>query len=327
MSEQKHKMNSVNLKMVLTVTGLVMMGMIGSNVLSIYGDTIAPTSMSLTNDSPLKQFQSGTASKDIKCNNGLQLVIKTKDDSPACVKPSTAITLVSWGWAKSIIKNTTAPTGGQASNKTITLADNGKSITLNTGESFLLKLGESYNWNIVVDNQTVLSRMTNVMVVRGAQGIYEAHNPGQTTLTGVGDPLCLSAVPSCKMPSIHFQLGVVVMQMSDNTNSSLAVLTEKDQYGIGEAVNITITNTGNTRLFPNGWGYSINGIDGSHYAPNGVLRMMLVALTPGNSTHWTWDQLDANGTQVLPGKYNITASYSEENASRQVYGSRMIEIR
>jgi nitrous oxidase accessory protein len=58
----------------------------------------------------------------------------------------------------------------------ITLADNGKTITLQGNESFLLKLGEDYDWNVTVDNQTVLSRVPNVLVIRGAQGIYKAHN-------------------------------------------------------------------------------------------------------------------------------------------------------
>ena len=110
------------------------------------------------------------------------------------------------------------------------------------------------------------------------------------------------------------------------TSKSLVVLTEKDQYGIGEIINFTITNNGNTRLFPDGWGYSINGSDGNRYAPNGVLKMMIVALPPGNSINWTWDQMDGNSTQVIPGKYTITASYTEENTQKQISSSKTIEI-
>jgi len=57
--------------------------------------------------SPLKQFKSGIAAKDVKCK-GLQLVIKSKDGSPACVKSYTAIVLVERGWAKVLTtENTT----------------------------------------------------------------------------------------------------------------------------------------------------------------------------------------------------------------------------
>ena len=51
--------------------------------------------------SPLKQFKSGIAAQDVTCKKGLQLVIKSKDNSPACVYSSTAAKLVTLGWAKS----------------------------------------------------------------------------------------------------------------------------------------------------------------------------------------------------------------------------------
>ncbi len=50
-------------------------------------------------DSPLKQFKSGIAANNIKCDNGLSLVIKAEDNSPACVKPDTAQKLTEGGWA------------------------------------------------------------------------------------------------------------------------------------------------------------------------------------------------------------------------------------
>lgn len=102
------------------------------------------------------------------------------------------------------------------------------------------------------------------------------------------------------------------------TNPSIQITTNKEQYKTGETVNFTITNDGNTRLFPKGWGYSIIGMDGKQYAPNGVLRMMLVALPPGQSMHWTWDQLDSNSTQVNSGNYRIIGSYIEEGTEKEV---------
>jgi hypothetical protein len=164
----------------------------------------------------------------------------------------------------------------------------------------------------------------NIMVVRGAQGIYDAHNPGQAILSGVGDPWCLTSIPSCKMPSILFKINVTVA--SDNTNSNLSVSTEKDQYAIGEPINITITNNGDARLAPIGWGYSIVGTDGKQYAPSGVLRMMLVMLIPGNSVHWSWNQMDGNGTQAPTGNYTITTSYTEVGTSKEITDSKIIEI-
>jgi hypothetical protein len=92
----------------------------------------------------------------------------------------------------------------------ITLADNGKTITLLTGQSFLLQLGEDNVWTVSVDDQSVLKRMINVMVIRGAQGIYVAGKPGTTTLSATGDPICLQNQPPCAAPSIQFKITVIV---------------------------------------------------------------------------------------------------------------------
>ena len=48
--------------------------------------------------SPLKQFKSGISRQDIACKENLQLVIKWKDGSRACVKHSTADILTQRGW-------------------------------------------------------------------------------------------------------------------------------------------------------------------------------------------------------------------------------------
>jgi hypothetical protein len=50
----------------------------------------------------------------------------------------------------------------------VTLDNQGKTITLVVGESFLLKLGETYNWGVAISNQAVLSRVMNIAVIRGA---------------------------------------------------------------------------------------------------------------------------------------------------------------
>ena len=60
---------------------------------------------SLSIMSPLKQFKSGVASKDVQCKESLQLVIKVKDGSPACVKPDDAYILIYRGWAKEFIQS------------------------------------------------------------------------------------------------------------------------------------------------------------------------------------------------------------------------------
>jgi hypothetical protein len=102
-----------------------------------------------------------------------------------------------------------ASQAGQGS-RIVTLADSGKTLFLHRGESFLLKLGEGFDWTIKIDNRSIVRRVPNVMVVRGAQGIYRAHNAGSTKLTAVGDPLCRKATPACAAPSRLFTLKIRV---------------------------------------------------------------------------------------------------------------------
>jgi len=97
-----------------------------------------------------------------------------------------------------------------ASSQTVTLADNGKTITLRVGDSFLLQLGEDYNWTPAVDDQTIVSRANSITVAQGTQGVYDALKAGKTTLTAAGDPPCLQLTPPCKRPSIVFEIQIVV---------------------------------------------------------------------------------------------------------------------
>lgn len=51
--------------------------------------------------SPHKQVSSGTNSEDVICTDGLELIFKSTNNSPACVKPSTAEKLIQRGWGTS----------------------------------------------------------------------------------------------------------------------------------------------------------------------------------------------------------------------------------
>lgn len=102
-------------------------------------------------------------------------------------------------------------TGGAVEGQsTITLEDNGKTFNLHVGEGFLLKLGEGYDWQINISDQNVLSRVKNMAVIRGAQGIYQALKPGTVSVSATGDPECRKSRPACGMPSILVEFTVVV---------------------------------------------------------------------------------------------------------------------
>jgi len=62
--------------------------------------TIEPAQIVINyDDPPLKQFRAGIPSKEIKCKEGLDLVIKVSSGSPACVKPQSKQKLLELGWA------------------------------------------------------------------------------------------------------------------------------------------------------------------------------------------------------------------------------------
>ncbi len=52
-------------------------------------------------DPPIRQIKHGVSPHNIKCGNEFTLVLKSTDNSPACVKPSTVNVLVARGWALS----------------------------------------------------------------------------------------------------------------------------------------------------------------------------------------------------------------------------------
>jgi len=53
---------------------------------------------------PLQQHKKGVNIGNIECRHGLLLIMKSKDHTPACVKPESVTKLVAWGWAKNHVE-------------------------------------------------------------------------------------------------------------------------------------------------------------------------------------------------------------------------------
>jgi hypothetical protein len=79
-------------------------GMVSKDITINPNNTINVTSTERLEvfDSPLTQYKSGIKTDNVKCNTGLELVIKAEDGSPACVSPDTANVLIERGWATNI---------------------------------------------------------------------------------------------------------------------------------------------------------------------------------------------------------------------------------
>jgi len=102
------------------------------------------------------------------------------------------------------------PPGGT---QMVTLADNGQTITLFRGMSFVLSLGSDLDWQVQITDEAIVSRDPSAAPPVDSQGVYIAKQPGQTALTATGTPKCYNAVPRCLAPSRSFRIQIVVKQL------------------------------------------------------------------------------------------------------------------
>jgi plastocyanin len=122
---------------------------------------------------PLKQLKSGIMIQDIKCVEGMQLVLKAEDNSPACVKPTTAQELVKRGWAKS------PPTQAALNNET------GQGDMFNKPDNILIS--DQFNNRVVEVNPS-----TKDIVWSFGSGNPTLCNPGPGAIIGTNDAERLS---------------------------------------------------------------------------------------------------------------------------------------
>ena len=103
---EKAKIGKYEIPLYLTADGDVCCGTAGPSIILNVGkdfgpDVIPDNKLSIWGLSPLKQFKSGISALDVRCKEGLILVTKAGDNSPACVHPLTFNKLVERGWANS----------------------------------------------------------------------------------------------------------------------------------------------------------------------------------------------------------------------------------
>jgi hypothetical protein len=85
----------------------------------------------------------------------------------------------------------------------ITIADAGQTVTLRQGERFSLELGDGYLWNVIIADDTIVGPVDD-------GSVYEALQPGSTTLLVSGDPGCSRARYRCLIPSLSFEVQLLV---------------------------------------------------------------------------------------------------------------------
>jgi hypothetical protein len=103
-----------------------------------------------------------------------------------------------------------AASASPSTSATVTLANDGRTIMLRPGQRALVNLGDELDWTVQVDDDSIVSLVPGVTVMRGAQGIYQANRVGQTVLRATGEPVCRRAQPACAQPSRAFALIIAV---------------------------------------------------------------------------------------------------------------------
>jgi hypothetical protein len=125
--------------------------------------------------------------------------------------PSAVATPVATPAVTTVPIRTPIPSAGQpaAAPLVVTAADNGTTLHLAVGQQLLLDLGSAVDWAVTVADQRVVGRVIGVLVIRGAQGIYEARTAGTTLLSAIGSPPCPSG-GACPLFRLGFRLTIVV---------------------------------------------------------------------------------------------------------------------
>ena len=87
----------------------------------------------------------------------------------------------STAYAQNILTTTATVT-----TRTIGYSYNGKMITMNVGDEFVLNLGDKYSWSPMTDNADVLDKVQSITGIYGSQGVFKAMAPGKATLKAIG---------------------------------------------------------------------------------------------------------------------------------------------
>src|SRR6266540_5710625 len=98
---------------------------------------------------------------------------------------------------------------------------------------------------------------------------------------------------------------------SSNVNASIAVRTDKKTYHPGDDVKITVENNGSQPFRTSGLNFAleiVNPTTGLNYQIiNTSAPILVAAADAGASRTFPWNQSDAQGNQVNPGNYTVSA--------------------
>lgn len=112
-----------------------------------------------------------------------------------------------------------APVSSDA--RQITLADDGSTVNLAVGASFVLNLQDGAMWSVNVDDSSVLALQSPTP----AQGTFVGKAAGTATLQAIGSLPCRQTHPACMTPDRVFRVKVVVGTVTPPVTADLSLVT------------------------------------------------------------------------------------------------------
>ena len=148
--------------------------------------------------------------------NHIRQITRQDDSSPleALIAPEAGTKLGRDAIAVVQVQNRRGSTSeefGFFTGRVVAFEDNARTISLKTGQKFLLHLkNEPYEWKVNVEEPRVIRLAGTSSSIRGSQGIYEALRPGRTSLTAEGELPCHKVNPPCMAPTLAFNARFVI---------------------------------------------------------------------------------------------------------------------
>jgi hypothetical protein len=98
-----------------------------------------------------------------------------------------------------------------AGTRTVVRADDGQTLQLHVGDTFILDLGDgATTWEVQIVDTGVVAPVQDSPIPSGVQGVYRALASGWTQVVAVGLPPCAKEDPPCPVMAVGFRLIVVV---------------------------------------------------------------------------------------------------------------------
>jgi len=168
----------------------------------------APSLPEYVVDPPLKQIAKNIHPSEVICREGLELIFKATNWSPACIKPETAIKLVERGWASS--------TQSTQKEHTFDFTESKKSVL-----SDLAKIKQSHKFDIVFDKDLTSKQKEDA--------IFHTYKIIHETDGWIGDLTFYFGKPDFNHPSDFDKIFQVKFFMSNEygivpTSASLSII-------------------------------------------------------------------------------------------------------